>query len=338
MTDLAESDVDVVHVCSPNHVHLEQTAEVLAAGKHVVCEKPLGTTCDEAAQARDLAAASGRVAAVPFVYRYHPLVRELRARRIAGEFGHLNLIHGTYLQDWLFSANTSNWRVDPQLGGASRAFADIGSHWCDLIEWVTGERITDLAATLSVAIAARTSRHSATFSSAEPAEAFLPVQTEDCASVIFHTDTGTLGNVAISQVAAGRKNRLWFEIDGDRGSAVFDQENAEKVWLGSENGARILFRDPKFGSSEQRRLSHVPAGHAQGYADCYDNFVADVYATIDGESREGLPTFEDGFRAAQIVQAVLNSNSQRAWTTIETPGASAFRPPEIVRPLSSAKA
>jgi predicted dehydrogenase len=273
-------------------LHVEHVEAALAAGAHVICEKPLSI---DSAQAERLAAAAERahrVATVPFVYRFHPLVREIRARARNGEFGAWQLLHGSYLQDWLLSPDATSWRVDPALGGASRTFADIGSHWCDLMEFVTGERIASVNAEMTTTVAER---------------AGMAVTTEDAAVVSFRTASGVLGTVAVSQVSAGRKNRLWFEFDGSARSAVFDQENPETVWLGSAGSSEILHRDPSIGSSEQRRLSSLPAGHSQGYAQCFENFVADTYAVVRGESREGLPTFADGLRSARIVDAVVES-------------------------------
>src|SRR5829696_2438929 len=135
--ELVESpDVDVVHICTPNHLHVALAEAALAAGKHVVCEKPLATDLTGARTLVDAAAAAGTAAAVPFVYRYYATVREARERVRSGATGAVRLVHGTYLQDWLTDAEDDNWRVDSVLGGASRAFADIGSHWCDLAEFV----------------------------------------------------------------------------------------------------------------------------------------------------------------------------------------------------------
>lgn len=328
---LADERVDVVHVCTPNATHVRYAEAALRAGRHVVCEKPLATGVEDARRLTGLAAERGLVATVPFVYRYHPLVRELRARRLAGEFGRFHLLHGSYLQDWMLDPETSGWRVDPELGGASRAFADIGSHWCDLVEWVSGERFTEVLAETSIAVPDRPVAGGPSFSgpatgeaaTAEPA-ATASVRTEDAAAVLLRTAGGVLGSTLVSQVSAGRKNRLWFELDGERGSAVFDQENPESVWLGAPEGARVLVRDPSQGSAEQRRLSRLPAGHAQGYADCFDSFVADTYAAIrgelDGEARAGLPTFADGLRSAHLVDAVLRSARAGAWTTVTEEG------------------
>ena len=314
---LADESVGVVHVCTPNATHASFTEGALRAGKHVICEKPLGVSVEEAERMAATATASGLVAAVPFVYRYHPIVRELRARRLAGEFGDWNLIHGSYLQDWMLHPQSSGWRVHPDLGGPSRAFADIGSHWCDLVEWVSGERINELSAATSIAVPRRPAAGAATFSAPETTSGEeVEVRTEDSAVLLLRTGNGVLGSTTISQVAAGRKNRLWFELDGTSGSAVFDQENPEYVWLGGPVENRVLVRDIGQGSSEQRRLSQLPAGHAQGYAQCFEAFVADTYAAIDGQAPEGLPTFADGLRSARLVDAVLRSSRTESWTKV----------------------
>ncbi|MEU0742824.1 Gfo/Idh/MocA family oxidoreductase [Streptomyces sp. NPDC006134] len=319
---LADDRVQVVHICTPNATHAPYAEAALRAGRHVVCEKPLGTDAGQARRLADLAEERGLVATVPFVYRYHPLVREIRARRLAGEFGEWYLAHGSYLQDWMLSPDASSWRVDPGLGGPSRAFADIGSHWCDLVEWVTGERFTEVLARTSIAVPTRPAPAGPSFTrSTAPAAGRVPVRTEDSAAVLLRTAGGLLGSTVVSQVSAGRKNRLWFELDGSLGSAVFDQENPETAWLGSAEGHRILVRDPEHGSAEQRRLSALPAGHAQGYAQCFEAFVADTYAAVRGdltpEQEDGLPTFADGLRSARLVEAVLRSSENDTWTKVE---------------------
>jgi predicted dehydrogenase len=314
---LLASDVDVVHICTPNATHSPYALAALAAGKHVVCEKPLGLTHAEAAEMTAVAADAGLVGTIPFVYRYHPLVREIRDRRIAGEFGDWNLLHGSYLQDWMLSPSVSGWRVNPALGGTSRAFADIGSHWCDLVEWVSGERIAEVTAQLSTAVAKRPAVGGESFSGASSATGELvDVTTEDIASVLFRTTSGVPGSLTVSQVAAGRKNRLWFELDGSEASAVFDQENTETVWIGRERSAEILFRDPQFASLGARAVTALPSGHAQGWAECFEHFVGDTYRAIAGHTVEGLPTFSDGARSASLVDAVLRSASTRAWESI----------------------
>jgi predicted dehydrogenase len=314
---VADPQVQVVHVCTPNHLHRPMAQAALEAGKHVVCEKPLATTLEDARALASLAAAGGLVATVPFVYRYHPVVREARARIADGELGPLHLIHGSYLQDWLLDPASNNWRVDPALGGASRVFADIGSHWCDLVEWVSGERFTEVSAAFDTVIAERSTGTGQSFTTAVAGSAMQPVSSEDVAAAMFRTGAGTLASLTVSQVSAGRHNRLWFEIDGARASVAFNQEDAERLWIGRPDQREETFvRGPGGGSAEQRRLSVLPAGHAQGYGHCFEAFVADTYHAIDGERPQGLPTFEDGLRSALIVDRVIASARSRAWTTI----------------------
>lgn len=306
---------DVIHVCSPNGLHMEHVTAALAAGAHVICEKPLATNPAHAERMAALAARAGRIAAVPFVYRFHPLVRELRARVQAGEFGPWQLLHGSYLQDWMLSPQATSWRVDPQVGGASRAFADIGSHWCDLMEFVTGEQIASVCAATSITVPQRPKVGGASFGGQGVGE-LQTVHTEDAATVMFRTASGVLGSVTVSQVSAGRKNRLWFEFDGQRRSAVFDQENPETVWLGGATSSEIICRDPGIGAADARRLSSLPAGHPQGYAHCFENFVADTYRAIAGEQVDGLPTFDAGVRSTRIVDAVVASACDGRWVDI----------------------
>jgi predicted dehydrogenase len=319
--EVAASDVDAVHICTPNSSHVPFAVRLMEAGKHVLCEKPLGVSLADAQHAAEVAERTGVVSTMPFAYRFHPMVRELRARVQAPTFGEVNLVHGSYLQDWLLAPRSTSWRVDPAAGGPSRAFGDIGSHWCDLVEWVTGDRIVSLAATTSISVPQRPAATAASFSGFEGDGPLVDVTTEDSAVVLFRTAKDVAGSAVISQIAAGRKNRLWVEVDGMQQSAVFDQELSEQLLLGDDEGYRTLVRDPNRGSSEQRRLATLPAGHAQGYAQCFEAYVADSYAAIDaqagvGERPEGLPTFADGVRAATICDAVLRAAASREWVDV----------------------
>ncbi|MBR8740962.1 Gfo/Idh/MocA family protein [Nocardiopsis sp. MG754419] len=297
-------DVDVVHVCTPNHLHAPLSLAALAAGKHVVCEKPLAT---DAATARELtraAAEADRVAVVPFVYRFHPMAREARARVAAGAIGRVSLAHGGYLQDWLLYPEESNWRVDPDIGGPTRAFGDIGSHWCDMLEFVTGDRIT--------AVSAQTSRISDT----RGENGGSAVTTEDLVSFQFDTAGGTVGTAVISQVSPGRKNHLTLEVSGTKGSLRFDQERPETLWAGGRARTGVISRDDPDLSPDAARLVNVPVGHPQGYQDCFNALVADTGAAIAGETPEGLPVFADGLRTAVLAEAVLTSARERRWVDV----------------------
>ena len=319
--EVAASDADVVHICTPNASHVPYAVQLMEAGKHVLCEKPLGVSLAEATSAAEVAARTGMVNTIPFAYRFHPMARELQARVQSDEFGAVNLMHGSYLQDWLLNPLATSWRVDPKEGGPSRAFGDIGSHWCDLVEWVTGDRIASLVATTSISIPQRPAATAASFSAAVSDAPLVDVTTEDTAVILFRTVNDVAGSAVISQLSAGRKNRLWVEVDGMHQSAVFDQEQPEQLWLGTEESTALLVRDPNHGSAEQRRLATLPAGHAQGYAQCFEAYVADSYAAVEahhgrGEVPAGLPTFADGARAAAICDAMLRSVASRQWESV----------------------
>jgi predicted dehydrogenase len=255
---------------------------------------------------------------VPFVYRYYPTVREARERVGSGQAGALRLLHGTYLQDWLLRPDDDNWRVDERLGGASRAFADIGSHWCDLAEFVSGHRITRVSARMLTAVPERIGATGRKAFSPDRGEGEVhPVTTEDAVVVQFETDAGAIGAVVISQISAGRKNRLWIELDGAEETLAFDQEQPEELWCGRREAVTIVRRDPLTLSPPAARFAFLPGGHPQGYADCFDAFVADFYEAVrTGSTVDGMPTFSDGLRAASITDAVLVSSREERWVDV----------------------
>jgi predicted dehydrogenase len=261
---------------------------------------------------------------VPFVYRFYPLVREARARIASGAIGPLRLVHGCYLQDWLATEADDNWRVDPERGGPSRAFADIGSHWCDLVEFVTGDR---LAAVCAEAVTAVPERVSAGDSHAFEAHGRAggdgmrhAVTTEDITVVLFRTRRGVAGSVVVSQVSPGRKNRLQFEIAGADATLSFDQEQPESLWVGRREASEVVVRDQAHLAAGAARYAVLPPGHPQGYQDCFDAFVGDTYEAIRAGSGaaavDGLPTFADGARAADITAAVLRSTRTSRWEEV----------------------
>jgi predicted dehydrogenase len=308
--DLAElvgaPDVDVVHICTPNRTHTDMARAALTAGKHVICEKPLATSVSDARQLTELAEYAGRVASVPFVYRFYASVREARNQLARGAAGPLWLLHGTYLQDWLAAREATNWRMDAALGGASRAFGDIGVHWCDLMEFTTGHRIVRLAARMGSAYDQRGA-----------ADTPDGPGTEDGAVVAFQTDRGAIGSVVVSQVSPGRKNRLWFSFDGPDASYSFDQELPESLWIGGRDQNVALVRGTGIGQPAST-YSRLPAGHPQGYQDAFNAYVEDVYAAMDGDAPEGLPLFADGLRAAILTQAVVDASASQGWVEVTT--------------------
>jgi predicted dehydrogenase len=289
-------DLDVVHVTSPNAAHLDHALAVLAAGIPVVCEKPLATTAGDAARLADAARESGLVATVPFVYRFHPMAREARDRVRAG--GRVFTVQGAYLQDWLLEPDDDDWRTDPAAGGPSRAFADIGSHLADLTEFVAGDRIARLQA-LTRTVHRERNGH--------------PVSSEDAAAVVVETASGAIGTLLVSQVAAGHDNGLVLEVATAGGAVRFEQEEPNRLWLGARGESTLLARGAPGNGADAQRLSLVPPGHPMGYLDAFAAFVRDTYAAIGGAVPDGLPTFEDGLRAAVLTDAVLRSAETGAW-------------------------
>jgi predicted dehydrogenase len=288
-------DVDVVHVCAPNYLHRGLTLAALAAGKHVICEKPLATTLADAAELVEAAGRTAQVTAVPFVYRCYASVREARERipQISPW-----LLHGSYLQDFKSRAQPDGWRSDPVKAGVSLTFGDIGSHWCDLMEFVTGQRITAVSAAQGSADSDHRDR-------------------QDGAIVLFRTDHDAVGSVIVSQTSPGRKNRLHFSFDGRENSVIFDQEHPDELIVGGLGFNTIVPRDSAALSPAAARYSVLPAGHPQGYQECFSLFVADVYTAVrTGEVPEGLATFVDGLRAAQINEAVLASIATGGWVAV----------------------
>ena len=305
---IADPDIRVIHICVPNYLHGPLVTDVVKAGKHVICEKPLATTVAEAMRLESLAENAGVVAAIPFVYRYYPMVREIRERVRSGEGGRLNMLHGSYLQDWLAFDTDTNWRVDGMLGGASRAFGDIGVHWADLIEFTSGHRITRVCAQLLTVFPTR-----------EGPTGPVAVTTEDAVTVSFETNGGAIGSLVLSQVALGRKNRLWLSLDGTEASFVFDHEEPDNLWIGGRAVSQLISRSPEGLRPAAAKYVTLPAGHPQGFQDCFNAFVADCYSAISGELPDGLPRFADGRRATEITEAVLTSAATNAWVPVPCP-------------------
>lgn len=294
---LDADDIDVVHICTPNRLHHEQAQAALTAGKHVICEKPLTTSVEEAVALTRAAAHANVVAAVPFIYRFYPMVREARARLADASVW---LMHGGYLQDSLTKSDPSGWRSDPMLSGVSMTFADIGSHWCDLAEFVTGHHISAVCAI-------------------EAGKSGGRLSPDDGAVVMFRTDRGAIGSVVVSQASPGRKNQLSFSFDARDIAVQFDQEHPDELTIAGLRANTVVARDAGALDPRSARYSLLPAGHPQGYQDCFDLFVADVYAAIRGVIPEGLPTFADGLRAVTIHHAVATSVATGAWTPVPPP-------------------
>ncbi len=320
---LLDEEIRAVHNCTPNDLHAEVNAAVLSAGRHVLSEKPLGRSGQEALAAR--AAESDAVAGVCFNYRHYPLVRELRSRVASGLYGRVHLVHGRYLQDWLLFDSDWSWRLDPDRNGPSRAVADIGSHWMDLVQFATGERIVAVCADFGTLHEVRRRPLAETATFERPAEGDaepFPVGSEDHASVLFRLEGGAHGSFVVSQVSAGRKNSLQVELDAAEAAFGWDQEAPEQLWIGRRDQANeVLCRDPGLLAADNAGVTRLPAGHPEGWGDALLNLVAEFYEAVDAheagrEHVRHFAGFEEGAQVCELVDAVLASSRGRRWTQV----------------------
>ena len=320
---LRDPAIDAVHICTPNALHFSMAKEALEAGKHVVCEKPLATSVREARELVALAAQKGLRNCVCHNLRYYPMVQQLRRMREAGELGEIFSVQGGYSQDWLLYDTDWNWRIDSQAGGASRCMADIGSHWFDMAEHVTGLRVTKLVADLQTFHATRKQPKHSVESFANkllgPEETIVTtVDTEDFGTVLFHMGARARGSVVASQVSAGRKNRLHIEVYGSKAGAAWDQERPNELWVGHrDTGNEIILKDPALLTPEARSYADLPGGHTEGYDDAFKQLFRRFYASIGtpGLAPE-YPQFADGLRQLIILQAELESHKTRSWVEV----------------------
>jgi len=321
---LADDRVEVVHVTSPNHLHHPQVKRILAAGRHVVCEKPLAMTSDESAELVRLAADSGRVNAVNFNIRFYPLNQHVHQLVTGGGIGDVRLVSGHYFQDWLLLDTDWNWRLEPQLGGALRAVGDIGSHWLDLVAFATGLRITEVMADLTTFIPMRQQPAGPvqSFSTERSADTVArEIGTEDTAVILLRFENGARGTVAISQLSAGRKNSLEYEIDGSTGAVAWDSEQPDQLWIGNREAPNeILIRNPALMGTSGQAAAYLPGGHVEGFADTFRALFAAIYADVGaggpGE-RPIYPTFAEGHDEMLVGEAVAASSRDGRWTRVE---------------------
>ena len=319
----ADSAVDVVHLCTPNYLHFDQASRLMRAGKHVLCEKPLTMDSAESELLVALARETGKVGGVAYNLRYYPLCQEARALVAGGAIGQPKLVHGSFLQDWLLYASDWNWRLDPKLGGQLRAVSDIGTHWLDLVTWITGRKVVELCADLVTVIPVRQRPRGRveTFQKADPANADpVPIETDDYASVLFHLEGDLSGVMTVSQVSAGRRARLWFEIDGTEGSLAWNSEEPGTLWIGRRNRANEeLPKDPALLSPQARRYAAYPGGHAEGYPDTFVQLFRDFYEYIEAgdlKAPRTFPTFETGNEEMVLCEAIEQSSRSRAWVAV----------------------
>jgi predicted dehydrogenase len=322
---LRDPAIDAVHIGTPNAQHFSMAKDALLAGKHVLCEKPLTTTVAEAEELVSIATRQGVRNCTCHNLRYYPMVQQMRRMREAGELGEILVVQGTYSQDWLLYDTDWNWRVETKAGGPSRCMADIGSHFFDMAEHVTGLRVTSLCADLQTFHPTRKQpKHSVeTFANKllGPEDYIeTPIDTEDFGAVIFRMGARTRGCMTASQVSAGRKNGLSIEIYGTRSSVAWNQERPDELWAGHRDvGNQVFVKDPSLLKPTARSYADLPGGHSEGYDDTFKQVFRRFYASIatPGEAPE-YPQFVDGLRQLTILDATLQSNRKRAWVDVPT--------------------
>ena len=321
---LADPAVDIVHVTSPNDLHVSQTMAILAAGKHVVCEKPSALTAAESGELVALAERSGLVNATNFNIRYYPLNQHARELVAGGGLGDVRLVTGRYFQDWLLLESDWNWRLQPDRGGALRAVGDIGSHWLDLMTFVTGQRVVAVNADLATFIETRREPTGpvTTFSTERAADAVeRHIATEDAATILLRFENGARGTVAISQISAGRKNSLQYEIDGSESSWAWDSEQPDQAWIGHRDRPNeIIIRNPAMMGPAGQAAAALPGGHVEGFFDTFCAHFRAVYADVVAgrpSSDPTYPTFADGHDEMLVGDAIAESARAGRWVEIE---------------------
>jgi predicted dehydrogenase len=320
---VADKSVQVVHICTPNYLHFEQAKAAIEAGKHVMCEKPLAMTTSESRQLLELARKHQRVGGVAYNLRYYPLCQEARSILQRGLIGEPKLVHGSFLQDWLLYPADWNWRLEQKLGGELRAISDIGTHWLDLVTWITSLKVTEVCADLATVVPNRQRPRGRvqTFQTGKSGDVDeVKIATDDYGSVLLHFENSVRGVMTVSQVSAGRKARLWFEIDGSEGSLAWNSESPNNLWIGKRNEPnKYMAKDPTLMSPEARGYAAYPGGHAEGYPDTFAQLFKDFYSYLaadDLQAARTFPTFETGHEELILCEAIAASARERRWVQV----------------------
>jgi predicted dehydrogenase len=323
---LEDKAVQVVHICSPNYLHFDMAKAALEAGKHVVCEKPLAISVGQAQDLVRIAENTGLVNAINFNVRYYPLMRQVKTMVAKGDVGEIFAVHGSYLQDWLFHATDYNWRLETDLSGDLRAVADIGTHWMDLITYVTGLRIKAVFADLATF-------HKVRKKPLKPVETYagkllapedyedIPIATEDYATILFRFENDARGVLTVNQVAAGRKNQAQFEIDGSKQAVAWQSETPNALWIGKRDGNNeTMIKDPSLAYAEARDLMNYPGGHTEGFPDTFKQLYQEVYAAVgQGKMPDDplFPCFRDGLHELVVCEKIQESHQKGQWVSID---------------------
>ncbi|MEM8701346.1 MAG: Gfo/Idh/MocA family oxidoreductase [Pseudomonadota bacterium] len=320
---LSDPRVDVVHVTSPNQLHHPQVKAIIAAGKHVICEKPLAMTSVQSAEMADLARASGKICAVCYNIRFYPLNQQAHAMVEAGDLGDIRFVTGHYHQDWLAKATDWNWRLQSEVGGALRSVGDIGTHWVDLTSFITGMKASAVFADLMTFLPERQRPAGPveTFSSAQGATRTVSIDTDDASAIIIRYGNGARGVLTTSQINIGRKNSLHWDIAGSSASAAWDSETPDHLFVGHRDAPnQTLMRDFTLMNEAGTRAASLPTGHVEGFADSFFAFFRAVYSDVAAGGRKAdstWATFDDGHYEMRFCDAVVKSAQQGRWVDLD---------------------
>ena len=322
---LADPDIDVIHLATPNYLHYPHAKAALEAGKHVVCEKPLAMNSEESADLVRIAKETGKVNVINFNIRFYPMAQQARSMVQSGEIGDLFILQGSYLQDWLLLPTDWNWRLEPELGGTLRAVGDIGSHWLDLMSFITGLKVKEVFADFKTfhPIRKKPLKELETFTgkmlTPEDYED-KPIKTEDYASILLHYENDVRGVLTVSQVSSGRKNRIFFEINASKSTLSWNGERPNELWIGQRSGPnQVMMKDPSLLSPEALTTASYPGGHNEGFPDTFKQLYTKVYDYIlagNFEAKPDFPTFADGHYEQVLCEAIETSAKEGRWVEV----------------------
>lgn len=326
---LRDPEIDIIHNCTPNNMHFTINKDIILSGKHVYSEKPLAVSTDESCKLLELAIEHGVAHGVNFNYRQNSMVQEMRERIVSSDNCRIFMVRGHYLQDWLLYETDYDWRMDPKIGGPSRAVADIGSHWFDAAQFVTGKKIASVFAHLITMHPERIRcrKTNETFSanrsqSCDPDSERIPITSEDAAFIIIKFDDGTPGGLAISQVSAGRKNDIRLAVDCNDYSLEWEQEDPDKLWVGRRDKPNeLLYSSSEMLTGNAKRYATLPSGHSVSWHDALRNGINEFYKAIRNDSfraeNQHYATFREGHQIMQIMEACLESSKKNMWVDVK---------------------
>ncbi|MBK5245636.1 MAG: Gfo/Idh/MocA family oxidoreductase [Peptostreptococcaceae bacterium] len=314
-------ELDMVHICTPNNTHHEMSTYALKKGVNVICEKPMCRTIEEGEDMVKVAKETGLVNAINFHNRFYPMTYEMKEKIKMGQVGDIWSVHGVYLQDWLFHDTDYNWRIDPAFSGSTRAVADIGSHWIDLAETVTGLKVVEVFADFATFHKTRKKSLDNIAFSKEKSDIYeeIKIESEDHAHILLRFENGAVGNAVISQVVAGRKNRITLNVDGSEEALFWTTDDLNNLWIGHRDSSNeILTKDPSLVSNATIKQIAYPGGHAEGFPDAFKNNFRAIYKSIEDKSSPiEYATFADGLREMKICDKIFESYHTNKWVKVD---------------------